>query len=70
MQEYLGRVHVRDRRQDEKAADEHQRHAVGDSHGEKIARGSECHHRRKERPSDSVGDHEHGAELLRVIGKV
>src|SRR5262245_50712864 len=59
MREDVRGAHAADRRQRDEAADENQRHPVGNGHGQEIARGGECHHRRKQRQSDSIGDHDH-----------
>src|SRR5215813_15440069 len=59
MRKEIRRAHAADRRQRGEAADEDQRHPVGDGHGQEIARGGERHHRRKQRQSESIGDHDH-----------
>src|SRR5262245_66371529 len=59
MRKHIRRAHAADRRQRGKAGDEDQRHSIGDGHGQEIARGSERHHRRKQRQSESIRDHDH-----------
>src|SRR6516225_9265486 len=59
MRKEIRRAHAADRRQRGEAPDEDQRHPVGDGHGQEIARGGERHHRRKQRQSESIGDHDH-----------
>src|SRR5260221_4397056 len=47
------------RRQREKTAEKDQRHPIGDGHGQKIARGGECHQRREQHQTNRVGNYDH-----------
>ena len=44
-------------RQREKAQSQHQRDAIGDGHGEKVARGSERHQGRKQQQANDIENH-------------
>ena len=57
MRTHIDEAHAADDREREKASDENKRHAVGDRHGQEVARGGECHQRRKQYQSDRVDDH-------------
>ena len=55
-----------DDRQDEEAADQEQRDPVGDRHGEQVARGRECHQRRKQQQPDRIGNHDRPTPVPRL----
>src|SRR6266700_473252 len=50
-------AHADDERKKEEAANEDQRHAVRDRHGQEIARGRKGHHRRKQHQPECGGHH-------------
>src|SRR5712671_3805031 len=57
MPEHRVGAHSNDKRKKEEAANEGQRHAVRDRHGQEIARGRKGHHRRKQHQPECGGSH-------------
>src|SRR5882757_9588557 len=57
MPEHRVGAHSNDERKKEEAANEGQRHAVRDRHGQEIARGRKGHHRRKQHQPECGGNH-------------
>src|SRR5437016_4848937 len=57
MPEHRVAAHSNDERKKEEAANEDQRHAVRDRHGQEIARGRKGHHRRKQHQPECGGHH-------------